>query len=57
MAEWMINQELIDILCCPHCKGNVRYKQEKSVLVCEQCGRIYEVKDDIPVMIIEHDEC
>lgn len=48
----MINKELLQILACPKCKGPV--KQEKDeCLVCEKCKLIYEVKDDIPIMLID----
>ncbi len=48
----MINKELIDILACPQCKGPVQYK-EGDGLICEKCNLLYEIKDDIPVMLID----
>lgn len=47
----MISEKLLEILACPACKGNVIY--EKETLRCEECKRIYPVKNDIPVMLIE----
>ncbi len=47
----MIDQELLEILACPVCRGSVRQEDEK--IVCTQCGRRYPVKDGIPVMLVE----
>lgn len=47
----MIDQELLEILACPACRGSVRQEGEK--IVCTQCGRRYPVKDGIPVMLVE----
>lgn len=48
-----ISQELLDILVCPLCKAPVRIKADQSGLRCEQCHRVYPIKDDIPVMLID----
>ena len=48
-----LKKELIDILACPKCKGDLIYKESENFLVCNKCKRMYPVKDDIPVMIIE----
>lgn len=48
----MINKELLEILACPKCKGPVKPKDTKG-LVCEKCMLIYEVRDDIPIMLID----
>ncbi len=49
----MIRQELLDILCCPKCKGELDYKPERNILTCKKCGHVYEVKDDIPIMLAD----
>ncbi|MEN6465445.1 MAG: Trm112 family protein [Syntrophaceae bacterium] len=46
-----VKQEMMEILACPKCKGEVVLKQELNGLVCEKCGLLYEIRDDIPVMI------
>ena len=51
----MIKRELLDILCCPKCKGDLEYKAEKNTLTCKKCGKVYDVKDDIPIMLVEND--
>jgi hypothetical protein len=49
----MIRKELLDILACPQCKGLVKLNAEKNGLVCDTCKLLYEVRDDIPIMLIE----
>jgi len=49
----MIKQELLDILACPKCKGEVKLNEEKNGLICETCKLEYEIRDDIPIMLID----
>ncbi len=49
----MISQELLDILACPQCKEAVALNEAKDGLVCEKCELVYEIRDDIPVMLID----
>lgn len=49
----MISKDLLDILACPKCKGPVELTAEEDGLVCEKCRLLYEIIDDIPVMIID----
>ncbi|WP_319408680.1 Trm112 family protein [uncultured Desulfosarcina sp.] len=48
-----INQELLDILACPQCKGEIRLTDTEDGLICETCRLVYEIRDDIPIMLIE----
>ena len=48
-----ISKELLDILACPKCKGDLRLNETGDGLICEACRLIYEIKDDIPIMLIE----
>jgi uncharacterized protein YbaR (Trm112 family) len=48
-----VSLELMEILVCPACKGKVELKADGQALKCVECERIYPVRDDIPVMIIE----
>lgn len=48
-----INKELLDILCCPKCKGEIRLTTAQDGLVCDTCKLFYPIRDDIPVMLIE----
>jgi uncharacterized protein YbaR (Trm112 family) len=48
-----INKELLDILACPKCKGDVQLNENGDGLICPACCLMYPIKDDIPVMLIE----
>ena len=48
----MINRELLDILACPKCKGDIELLEDKGLL-CRSCKLIYPIKDSIPVMLID----
>lgn len=48
-----ISKELLDILVCPVCKAEVVLKEDGSGLKCVQCNRVYPVRDDIPVMLVD----
>ena len=52
----MIDKELLDILACPACKGNIVYDQKNEKLNCQKCGRRYPIRDGIPVMLIDEAE-
>ena len=50
----MLNEKLLEILACPKCKGDLEYRTEpEEVLVCHACRLVYEVRDDIPIMLID----
>lgn len=48
-----INKELLEILACPKCKGELRLDEAETGLICERCRLLYEIKDGIPIMLIE----
>lgn len=48
-----ISKELLDILACPKCKGDVHLNEQQDGLVCNACKLMYPIKDDIPVMLID----
>lgn len=48
-----ISKELLDILACPKCKGDVHLTEQQDGLVCNVCKLLYPIKDDIPVMLID----
>jgi hypothetical protein len=52
----MISDELLEILVCPKCKGDIEYNRENEKLICRSCRLIYDIKDDIPIMLIEEAE-
>ena len=49
----MIEPWLLELLVCPKCKGELRYETAPESLVCERDGLRYEVRDDIPVLLID----
>jgi len=48
-----IPKELLAILACPLCKKPVRLLADESGLKCDVCKRIYPIRDEIPVMLLE----
>ncbi len=48
-----IDKELLDILACPKCKGDLTLTKGGDGLACGACKLLYEIKDDIPIMLIE----
>ena len=51
-----INKALLDILACPKCKGDIYLTDAGDGLICDKCKLMYEIKDDIPIMLIEEAE-
>jgi len=51
-----IQQELLEILACPKCKGDVVLNDSGNGLICNNCNLLYHIKDDIPVMLIDEAE-
>lgn len=51
----MLSKELLDILCCPKCKADLSYDAGRSTLTCTTCGTVYQVKNDIPIMLVDDD--
>ena len=52
----MLKKELLEILCCPKCKGDLDYDFQKSTLTCKTCHKVYQVKNDIPIMLVDDNE-
>jgi uncharacterized protein len=48
-----VSQELLEILACPACKAPVELKPDGNALKCVECKRVYPIRDDIPVMLID----
>jgi hypothetical protein len=49
MTKKVLSPELLKILACPMCKGDVKLKRES--LVCVKCKRVYPIVDGIPHML------
>ena len=48
-----VSKELLDILACPKCKGDINLNQKGDGLICTACKLVYPIRDDIPVMLID----
>jgi uncharacterized protein len=48
-----LNKELLDILACPKCKGVIVLNEAQDGLICRQCRLLYEIRDGIPIMLID----
>ncbi len=48
-----LDAELIKILVCPKCKGDIRVTENQDGLVCTACALVYPIRNDIPVMLID----
>jgi len=48
-----IKKELLEILCCPKCKGDIVLNESEDGLICDACKLMYPIKDDIPIMLID----
>lgn len=48
-----LSKELLEILACPKCKGDIFLNQAEDGLICKSCRLLYQIKDDIPIMLID----
>ena len=48
-----LSKELLEILACPKCKGQIRLNAKQDGLICDHCKLLYEIRDDIPIMLID----
>ena len=48
-----LNKELMEILACPKCKGDIFLNSAGDGLICKSCRLVYPIKEDIPVMLID----
>ncbi len=49
----MIDKELLEILVCPVCKKPLVLKDEGQSLKCGECRRVYPIRDNIPIMLVD----
>jgi uncharacterized protein YbaR (Trm112 family) len=48
-----VDAELLEILACPNCKTPVKLVKNGTALKCDHCHRVYPIRDDIPVMLLD----
>ncbi|MEJ5338527.1 MAG: Trm112 family protein [Aquificaceae bacterium] len=49
----MLSRELLEILACPRCKGDLTYDERRNVLICTNCRVYYPVEEDIPILLTD----
>lgn len=49
----MLSHELLDILACPACKGELCEGSIEQNLLCRTCGLTFPVREGIPIMIVD----
>lgn len=49
----VVQKQLLDILVCPKCKGDIVMSDTQDGLICHACKLVFEIRDDIPIMLIE----
>ena len=48
-----IRKELLEILACPQCKEKLDLSKKGDGLICTTCRLFYEIRDDIPILLID----
>lgn len=48
-----ITAEFVEMMICPACRAKVKLKEDGSGIKCTACRRVYPVRDDIPVMLVD----
>jgi len=48
-----MKKELLDVLACPKCKGDLVYDKKENNLICSACRLKFKIEDDVPNMLIE----
>lgn len=48
-----VSKELLEILVCPLCKTPVSMTPDNQGLKCSTCRRVYPIRDDIPIMLVD----
>ncbi len=51
-----LSKDLLEILVCPKCKGDIVLLDDETGLVCPVCRLKYPIRDDIPVMLVDEAE-
>ena len=53
MTSEIINPELLSIIACPKCKESIELDRENRVLICRRCQLAYEIRNGIPIMLMD----
>ena len=52
----MLDKKLQEILVCPKCKGKLEYKLDQEKLMCQNCRLNFEIKENIPILLLDEAE-
>lgn len=52
----MIDADLLELLVCPVCKGDLEYDADRDALLCHESRLAFPIVDGIPVMLPEQAE-
>lgn len=56
MNEPKLDERMLEVLACPQCRGDLEYRQDEQSLLCHACRLRYNIRDGIPVMLIDEAE-
>jgi uncharacterized protein YbaR (Trm112 family) len=48
-----VPRQLLEILVCPKCRGELEHREKESALLCNACKLRYPIRDGIPIMLID----
>ncbi len=48
-----ISKELLEVLACPKCKGDLVLNEQGDGLICNACRLVFPIREDIPIMLID----
>jgi uncharacterized protein YbaR (Trm112 family) len=48
-----LSRQLLEILACPKCKGEIAFDESQKQIVCHACQMAFPIRDDIPIMLID----
>jgi uncharacterized protein YbaR (Trm112 family) len=47
----VLDDELLAVIACPICHGDLRYEPARARLVCTACRLAYPIRDDVPALL------
>ncbi len=48
-----VSKELLEIIACPKCRGELKLSEDEKFLICEKCKIKYPIEDDIPILLVD----
>ncbi len=51
-----MKKEILNILACPKCKGQLELKADETGIICKTCELLFKIEDNIPILLIEKAE-